>query len=104
MNININEKIESIEIIKNIPKKKNAAPKYDYFTWHYYFANQTEGDYDVEDFYKNYNNAVIPVENAPFHKRLNPLYSKNKHLPLYHAFSQIQDFPMLIARFVFTKK
>ena len=48
MNININEKIESIEIIKNIPKKKNAAPKYDYFTWYYYFANQSEGDYDVD--------------------------------------------------------
>ena len=48
MNININEKIANVEIIKNVPKKKNAAPKYDYFTWYYYFANQSEGDYDVD--------------------------------------------------------
>jgi hypothetical protein len=60
-------------------------------------------DYEVEDFYKNYSNVIIPIKGAPFHKRLNPDYSQNKHLPRYHAFSQIQDFPMLIARFVFKK-
>lgn len=63
-----------------------------------------EGDYNVEEFFKDYNNRVAPTPDAPFHKRLNPIYSQNKHLPLHHAFSQIQDFPMLIARFVFTKK
>lgn len=62
-----------------------------------------EADYEVENFYKDYNNRVAPTEGAPYHKRLNPEYSKNKHLPDYHAFQQIQDFPMLIARFVFSK-
>jgi hypothetical protein len=62
-----------------------------------------ECDYEVEEFYKNYNNRVVPTPDAPFHKRLHPLFSQNKHLPDYHAFSQIQDFPMLIARFVFKK-
>ena len=62
-----------------------------------------ECDYEVEEFYKNYNNRIIPTPDAPFHKRLNPSFSQNKNLPDYHAFSQIQDFPMLIARFVFKK-
>lgn len=62
------------------------------------------GDYEVETFYKNYNNRIIPIPDAPFHKRLNPKYSQQSNLPDYHAFQQIQDFPMLIARFVFTKK
>ena len=62
-----------------------------------------ECDYEVEEFYKNYNNRVAPTAEAPFHKRLHPAFSQNKHLPNYHAFSQLQDFPMLIARFVFKK-
>lgn len=62
-----------------------------------------DSDYEVEDFFKNYNNRIVPLPDAPFHKRLNPDYSQNSHLPRYHAFSQIQDFPMLIARFVFKK-
>jgi hypothetical protein len=62
-----------------------------------------ECDYEVEEFYKNYNNRVVPTSDAPFHKRLHPAFSQNKHLPDYHAFSQTQDFPMLIARFVFKK-
>jgi hypothetical protein len=60
-------------------------------------------DYDVEDFYKNFQNTLISIPNAPFYKRLNPEYSIHKNLPKYHAFSQIQDKPMLIGRFVFKK-
>jgi hypothetical protein len=60
-------------------------------------------DYEVETFYKNYNNRIISEPDSPFHKRLNPKYSQLKNLPDYHAFQQIQDFPMLIARFVFKK-
>lgn len=63
-----------------------------------------EADYDVETFYQNYNNRVVPIDGAPPHKRLTPAYSRNGHLPPYHAFSQIQDFPMLIARYVFKKQ
>jgi len=63
-----------------------------------------KGDYEVEEFYQNFNNRVAPVQGTPFWKRLNPQFSANNHLPSYHAFQQIQDFPMLIARFVFTKK
>ena len=62
-----------------------------------------ESDYKVEEFYKDYNNRVAPIKGAPYHKRLNPEYSTKKDLPVYHAFQQLQDFPMLIARFVFTK-
>lgn len=62
-----------------------------------------EGDYEVEKFYQNFENRVKPVQGAPNHKRLNPEYSTQKHLPRYHAFQQKQDLPMLIARFVFKK-
>jgi len=63
-----------------------------------------DGDYEVEEFYKNIDNRIISGPNSKKHTRLHPANSQNNHLPDYHAFSQIQDFPMLIARFVFTKK
>ena len=61
------------------------------------------GDYRPNQFYCDSSNYLQSIAGAPNHKRLNPKYSCCGSLPPYHAFAQIQDFPMLIARFVFRK-
>ena len=48
MNINIHERSANVEVIKNVPKKKNALPKYNYFIWSYFYSDESVGNYDTE--------------------------------------------------------
>jgi len=79
-----------------------------------------EADYNVDEFFSSIGNShgwshLDPTGvQIPHYKKQNPKYSTRKDLPKYHSWQQWQEiypgsgakngFPMLIARFVFTKK
>jgi len=76
-----------------------------------------EGDYNIDEFFLNRNNShgwLGSDSKIPPHLMFNPLNSTRKNLPKYASFQTFQEIypgsgeqaalPILLARFVFTKK
>jgi transglutaminase-like putative cysteine protease len=84
MNIVVRKKSAEIEVSKIIPKKKNVTPQYSYFTWSYFNADESDGDYDIEKPFHYFTfNRSIPDSAGEY---LNVAFKEIKNPPLIPPF------------------